>query len=183
MLVESAIRNLQDPRDFPSPVTIDWLDLTWLECRTRFARKCTRSGRELRLLLRIRETLKNNDLLGFWPDGQAVVVNLLCADVLKIPLQSFSNAVAAAFQIGNLHVPMELAADSLLVPFSSQTEAALAESNICFEAKHMIFQPTHWPPSVQLSPKFQVTRRPSEAIAQGGGGDVESPSHKASNRY
>jgi urease accessory protein UreE len=168
MLVESAIRNLQGPGDFPSLITIDWLDLTWLECRTRFARKRTRSGRELRLLLRIRETLKNNDLLGFWPDGQAVVVNLLACDVLQIPLRNLPNTVAAAFQIGNLHVPMELTADALLVPFSSQTEATLIESNISFEAKHQLFQPTHWPPSVQLSPNFQVKRGLAEATAQDG---------------
>jgi urease accessory protein UreE len=67
MLVESAKKNLEDLGDNLRSDAIDWLDLTWLEYRTRFARKSTRSGREVRLLLRPQQTLKHGDVLDIGP--------------------------------------------------------------------------------------------------------------------
>ena len=60
MLIESPQGNiLTDPAGEP----IDWLDLSWQECRQRALRKRTRGGRDVRLLLRLGVMLRHGDIL------------------------------------------------------------------------------------------------------------------------
>jgi urease accessory protein len=158
MLVESAIGNIHDPAESSAPATIDWLDLTWLECRKRFARKQTRTGREVRILLRLGQTLKHGDILGRLPDDTIVAVNVLPADVLLIRCATPAAAIAAAFQIGNLHLPIEVESGNLIVVAHPEVEAMLDKFKIAFERQSRRFQPTHWPDLVQLSQTFRVIR-------------------------
>jgi urease accessory protein UreE len=158
MLVESAIGTINDggtPVNFDA---IDWLDLNWSECRKRFGQKRTRGGAEVRLLLRLRQTLKHGDVLGYWHDGRPVVVNLLPANVLVIRCDSRSDAITAAFQIGNLHLPIEVKQDAVFVPANAEAEAMLCKFEMRFERQSHHFQPTHWPDLIQLSKDFCVVQ-------------------------
>ncbi len=159
MLVESAIRNLSDTLDELPGDSIDWLDLTWLECKSRFARKYTRGGQEVRLLLRLGQSLKQGDLLGHWPDGRLVVVHLLPAETLVIRPKNDLESIASVFQLGNLHVPIEVSPGCVITPHTSEVEAMLIKFQIGFETEKRKFQPTHWPDSVRLSPNFRIIRK------------------------
>ncbi len=159
MLVESAIENIAGSIDGSEPDTIDWLDLTWIECRNRFGRKYTRGQKEVRLLLRLQQTLDHGDLLGHWSDGQRVVVNLLPTELLVIRPKNVFDSINAAFQLGNLHAPMELTTDSFLTPHTSEAEAMLIKFQIPFELDQRRFKPSHWPDAVKLSQSFQIIRR------------------------
>jgi urease accessory protein UreE len=163
MLVESVIANLSAEEGIGD--SIDWLDLTWMDCRRRFARKQTRSGREVRLLLRLGQQLKHGDLLGYWPEAkvgqrrQAVVVNLLVTEVFVVRLGEATHTLTISYEIGNLHEPMQLTATELLMPASHGVQVMLNEREVAYSVERRIFQPTHWPALVQLAENLQIMRR------------------------
>jgi urease accessory protein len=157
MLVESAIGNLDGMAEPPGADGIDWLDLTWLDCRTRFARRRTRGGGELRILLRIATTLRHGDVLGQWPDGRWVAVNVLPTEVCIVRPASALELATVAFEMGNLHVPIELSADRLAVPSSAAVEVALERLGVDCDVDARRFEPTHWPDATRLTATFATT--------------------------
>jgi urease accessory protein UreE len=158
MLVESATANIYDPNSPPILEEIDWLDLTWLECRNRAGRKRTRSGREIRILLRLREFLQNGDVLGRWVDGPTIVVNLLPAEVIIATPRNPTEMVHLALELGNLHVPVQISAEQLITPCDSSVEALLGRFSIPFETQSKLFQAQFWPESIRLADNFRIIR-------------------------
>jgi urease accessory protein len=159
MLIESATANIYDPMGAAMSSIIDWLDLTWLECRQRAGRKCTRSGREVCILLRLKETLRNGDVLGQWSDGSTIVVNLLPANVLIAYPRNRIELIMLSFELGNLHVPVELAVDQLVTPGNFAVEGILDRLSIPFETQTRTFQPDLWPESVRIADDYRVISR------------------------
>src|ERR1700722_18420386 len=107
MLIESAKANIYEPPS-PLPAKIDWLDLTWLQCRRRAGKQRTRSGREVSILLRLKHVLRHGDVLGHWPDGSVVIVNVHPTAVLIASPREPSQGMELAFELGNLHIPIEI---------------------------------------------------------------------------
>jgi len=148
MLVESAAGRLGDGVD---PGSVDWLDLTWIDCRTRFARRRTRGGHEVRILLRLATVLRHGDVLGTAPGGRVVVVNVVPAEVCVARPESSERLVAVAFEMGNLHVPIELTDGHVVAPGGAAVEVALERLGVAFDLATRRFEPTHWPTGVQLT--------------------------------
>jgi urease accessory protein len=157
MLVESAASNLDTMVEPPDSGSVDWLDLTWIDCRTRFARRRTRDGGEVRILLRLATALRHGDVLGQWPDGRWVAVNVLATEVCVVRPATAVELATVAFEMGNLHVPIELSADRLVVPTSAAVEVALDRLGVACEVQSRRFEPTHWPDSTRLTPTFAIT--------------------------
>ncbi len=164
MLVEAAIKNISD--NVESLAGVDWLDLTWIDCRKRFAKKFTRSGGEVRIMLSLRQKLAHGDLLGTWPDGKSVVVNLLPANVFCIRPRNATESISTAFQLGNLHVPIQVDDTGFLVPCTDPVERMLLKFDLQYETQQRQFAPALWPEFVQISADFRIISKSAETIAR-----------------
>lgn len=141
MLVEAPVGHLDDSTIDPS--TIDWCDFNWAECFQRALRRRSRHGREFRLLLKIGVMLRHGDvLIAESPAGPAVVVNVLPCELLVARPRESAELAAAAFKLGDLHMPVQLDGDRIITIPDGPTEAALIELTIPFEIQHRRFEPT-----------------------------------------
>jgi urease accessory protein UreE len=114
MLVERPLENLADiveaaPTLLDRP--IDFVDLSWSQCEQRALRVRTRAGRELRILLRLGLNLKHGDVLQKNSDAVVVVSVLPCEVIVATPT-SASQLAAVAFELGNLHTPVQIVEDA-----------------------------------------------------------------------
>ena len=158
MLVETAAANIYDENAAALSGEIDWLDLTWQECRLRAGRKFTRGGREIRILLRLGQSLRNGDILGSI-DQATVVVNLLPANVLVATPTNKTQLVQLAFELGNLHVAAEFSNQELITPHEGAIQALLERLSIPFQSQMRRFQPSFWPDAVGLAENLRIIRK------------------------
>jgi urease accessory protein len=158
VLIEAAIANIYDQPGSECIVDIDWLDLTWLECHNRAGRKQTRAGQEVSILLRLKQSLRHGDLLLQPAIGSAIVVNLLPAEVITVRPGNTTEWCSVAYELGNLHVPIEMSSTEILIPRDGAVEALLERLAIPFELNLRRFQPNFWPEFVSLSKNFRVIK-------------------------
>ncbi len=111
MFCDRILGNLDDE---PRGSRVDWIDLTWRDCAARALRKQSRAGENLRIVLALGQRIGHRDILVRQPDT-FIAANLLECDVLVTTPQVPESLASAALELGNLHVPVEITGDSLIV--------------------------------------------------------------------
>jgi urease accessory protein len=156
-----------DPDAPPAGLGVDWLDLSWFDCTQRALRKRTRGGADVRVLLPVGQTPRHGDVL-HRDDGVAVAVNLLPTAVLVVRPQSIADMGRLAVELGNLHVPVEVAGPELVVIPDGPTEALLRKACVPFGRDLRRFVPER--ASVAGMPvragDFTVSRAPAAPVTE-----------------
>jgi urease accessory protein UreE len=162
MLCERILGNL-DLEPAPND-GIDWLDLSWFECAQRaFARK-SRGGTSIRILLSVGQHLRHGDILVRDASSITVAVNLIPTDVLVARPRSLCEMGQLAVEFGNLHQPVQITADELIVLFDGPTEGVLNRNSVPHLREKRRFVPE--PASIASLPRsassFVLSRLSSE---------------------
>lgn len=119
---------------------VDWLDLTWIDCTRRALRKHTRSGIEIKIVLAIGQSPRHRDILS--RDMTSVIaVNLFPTKVLVAHPPNAFKMGQLALELGNLHLPVEIAANEVIMIPDGPAEATLTRTGIPFFTDIRRFNP------------------------------------------
>ncbi|MBV8780399.1 MAG: hypothetical protein JO353_03290 [Phycisphaerae bacterium] len=156
MLIQKAIDRLHR---LPAHVQIDWLDLTWRQCARRAIDGKTRGGREVRIVQRLGQWLKHEDVL-WQADAHAIVLNVLPDLVLVGKPDNPKSLAVLLYEIGNLHEPVQIEGEWIIAPADGPIEAAFAQAGVAFDLQTRRFEPT-CRSTVQLivPPQIPIDRR------------------------
>lgn len=150
MLIEAPLGNVFDASSSAS-VAVDWLDLSWLDCGRRFMRKKTRAGRDVRFLLRLGITLRHGDILCLpREDDPTIAINLIECETLVAAPTDVATIARLAFELGNLHVPMQLQDRHIITIADGPTQEAIDRLGVQYELQTRRFEPT-LRPSIPMS--------------------------------
>jgi urease accessory protein len=94
----------------------DVLELSWRECARRAVRGRTTSGRAIGVLLPRGDHLRHGDVIADDHAMGLVVVSVVPCEVWVAEFADAALLAAAALELGNLHVPVEVVADGSLPP-------------------------------------------------------------------
>jgi urease accessory protein UreE len=163
MLIEAPIGNIfaQDTQ-LQVPEVIDWLDLTWQDCRLRALRKTTRGGQEIRILLRLGTRLRHGDLLN--QSTPPIIVHVVPCPVIVVVPGCPIEAAMIAYELGNQHFPIELTPTAIIVPpMDGQVEAILNRLKFSCRTEVRRFDPTaDSMVPVSFSPGFELRQAARE---------------------
>jgi urease accessory protein len=109
MLLDRILDNLFSPTSFALQATrtLDPLDLHWPDLHRRALRATTRTGRPVGILLPLGQRLRHGDILHA-DDHHLITINLLPTELLIATPPSARHAALIAFELGNLHLPVEI---------------------------------------------------------------------------
>lgn len=93
---------------------VDTLDVTWRDCARRAVRGTTRGGVSVGVLLPLGQSLRHGDVL-FEDHVRLVVASVIPVEVWVAGFETASSMAAAALELGNLHVPVEVAEGTTLI--------------------------------------------------------------------
>jgi urease accessory protein UreE len=159
MLVEAPIAHLDDAPLDSASANVDWVDITWSQCAARAFRKTSRGGREFRFLLRLGVVLKHRDVI--WRDGDVRVgIHVQPCPVIVGQPPTMEAAIAAAFEIGNLHLPLQCANGELISLDDGPVQEAFEAVGVPYTRQTRRFEPTsRGTLQITLADSFQVIRR------------------------
>jgi urease accessory protein len=121
------------------PPSVDNVALTWEQRQKSRQRLVTCQGRELALALPTGTRLRAGDLLP--TTAGHIEVELAPEDVLVIQPRGLQEAAFVAYQIGNRHLPLEIAAQGLKTPYDPVLEAYLRQQAIPVQRAWLPFVP------------------------------------------
>lgn len=159
MLIEQVVGNLLT-QDISEP--IDWLDLTWSECAQRAVRRPTRGGVMVRVLLPLGQSLRHGDILIRGKSGQSstIVVNLIPCPVLVITPRDLQVWAQVAYELGSLHVPVQLDGEKLVTLCDGPIEGLLERLEVPFLMQTLRFEPSLTSQGqITVSDAFALNRR------------------------
>lgn len=108
MLCEHVIGRVGD-----DDATVDWVEIDPIQTTRRALRLVSRAGRKVNLLLPRNTTLRHGDLVSADP-RIAIFVRMI--DVLVLRPADVEQASRVAAELGNLHVLLEFAEQTILTP-------------------------------------------------------------------
>lgn len=160
MLCDSIVGHLRDLASHDSRTRIS-LSFTWQECRRRAVRKVLPDNEVVRLVLSPGVILRQGDLIYqdasklIWVDVQPV--SLLVATIADPVVMA-----AVSYQLGNLHVPLQISGQSIITLPDGPIEAVFRHFCVRVEEDIRAFDPLPLPNGVsfQLSPAFAIDRQP-----------------------
>ena len=163
MLYTRIIGNL----DVDSPLRIqsgdaDTVDVCWQELHQRALRKVSRTGRPVRILLSNQDRLRHGDILGDESgSGPPVVVRLTPAEILVARVSNPGAMGIVALELGNLHVPVEILGEELLIAPDGPAEGVLATHGIPAKRQVRQFHPRRCAgmPEILVSPRLRIVER------------------------
>jgi urease accessory protein UreE len=131
---------------------IDWVDISWQECG-RVLQKRSRGGRTVRVLLAPGQRVGHGDLL-FDESGIAIAVNVIPCEVAVVD----STDPVLAFELGNLHCPMEIAGAQIIFIEDGPALAAVEKLGYRWTREQRRFAPlaTIASPTFALSSSFAI---------------------------
>jgi urease accessory protein len=143
MICQAVLGNLDDAdhRTHADGIEHDQIELTWTECRRRFLRKRTRNGRNIGTLLPVGTVLHHSDVLHADASLILSVSVQPCAVLLIRPL-TIASAAQAAYLLGEIHAPLEIAAGELFTPEDDRVAALLRRFGLPFELATRRFTPS-----------------------------------------
>ncbi|CAN5522278.1 hypothetical protein BH10PLA1_BH10PLA1_13130 [soil metagenome] len=161
MLCDRVLRRLENPdQSTNGPACHIALPLTWMQCRRRNLRETLPDGRTIRLLLSPGVILQHGDVV--FDDGRMVVwVGLVPCKVIVAKTDDADRLARAAYEIGNLHAPIELSPAQLITLPDGPVEGVLRQHEVAFFEDVRRFNPMRLPNGVsfQLAEDFQIVRR------------------------
>lgn len=118
---------------------VDRIALTWEQRQRSRQRLVTARGREIALALPTGTRLRAGDLL---PTAAGCIeVQLAAEDVLRIRPRSLQEAAFVAYQIGNRHLPLEIAEEGLKTLYEPVLERYLQQRGVPVERGQAPFAP------------------------------------------
>jgi|tagenome__1003787_1003787.scaffolds.fasta_scaffold20297646_2 urease accessory protein len=162
MLCERILGNiLSENPERVAGKSLDQIDLDWRQCSRRGVRACSRAGLTVGILVPLGQTLRHGDIL-FEDEESVVAVNVVQSEVLVGEFSNPASLAAAALELGNLHVPVEVAPDMRLVTLpDGPTRGVLERYAADVRVDVQRFAPlraTVLAGSVKLSDSFRVAR-------------------------
>jgi urease accessory protein len=136
MQIIDHVVNAGAKEDLP---VIDTVSLTWDERQKSRQKLQTTQGQEIALALPTGTRLKAGDLLPT-TDGW-IEVHLAPEDVLLIRPQNLWEAAFVAYQIGNRHLPLDVAEDGLKTLYQPVVESYFSQQKIATERAQLPFTP------------------------------------------
>ena len=115
MLCDRVLGNVHDepPARYAGKAQ-DILEITWRDCTRRALRARTESGRRIGVLLPLGAALRHGDVL-LETEQSVVVVGVTPVEVWVADFPDAASMAAAALELGNFHVPVEIGAGAQLV--------------------------------------------------------------------
>lgn len=123
-------------KDIP---VIDAVSLTWEERQKSRQKLHTAQGQEIALALPTGTRLHAGDLLPT-TDGW-IEVHLAQEEVLLVKPRNLREAAFVAYQIGNRHLPLDIAEDGLKTLYEPVVEAYFSQQKIVAERVQLPFTP------------------------------------------
>jgi urease accessory protein len=120
---------------------IDTVSLTWEERQKSRQQLRTAQGREIALALPTGTRLHAGDLLP--ATGGWIEVRLAQEEVLLIRPRSLWEAAFVAYQIGNRHLPLDIAEGGLKTLYEPVLAAYFSQQQIAAEGVQLPFTPVH----------------------------------------
>lgn len=149
MLCERVLGNLDLEPGLDADV--DWLDLSWFDCAQCAVRRQSRGGTNVRILLSVGQSLHHRDIL-FRNAPAVMAVNLIPADVLVACPRTLCEMGQLAVEFGNLHQPIQIDADELIVLFDGPTEGIFNRRGVPHRHERRRFIPE--PASIASLPRL-----------------------------
>jgi urease accessory protein len=148
----------------------DLLELSWRECARRAVRGRTTSGVRVGVLLPPGTYLRHGDVITDDGDAGLVVISVLPCEVWVAEFADTSSLAAAALELGNLHVPVEVVTDgsllpALVTPPDGPTRGVLDRLAATWRTEVRRFHPlraTVAAGSLRVAETFKVVRRSPE---------------------
>jgi len=145
----------------------DLLELSWRECARRAVRGRTAGGRRIGVLLPRGEHLRHGDVIADDAAKGLVVVSVLPCEVWVAEFADVGSLAAAALELGNLHVPVEVVTDgslppALVTPPDGPTRGVLDRLATTWRTEVRRFQPlraTVTAGGLRVAETFTVVRR------------------------
>lgn len=104
---------------------VDTLDLEWYETTKRVMRKLTRSNSEVIIkFFREGNRLCEGDIV--FEDSHCVIaINILPCEAIEVKPRSVYEMGTVCYEIGNMHIPLFIQNDHVLVPYEGPLERLL----------------------------------------------------------
>jgi urease accessory protein len=118
---------------------IDRVALTWEQRQRSRQKLMTMQGREIALALPTGTQLRAGDLLAVLEGW--IVVELAPEDILLIRPRSLQETAFVAYQMGNRHLPLEIAEQGLKTLYEPVLETYLGRQGIAVERTRLPFTP------------------------------------------
>lgn len=119
---------------------IDKLSLTWEQRRWMRGRFTTERGREIGIALPTGIQIDPGQVMWIGPDWY-LMMEAAAEPLLAIHAGDRQEAIRIAFEVGNLHFPLSLAGETLLVPDDSAMIQLLGRIGARWEKCSLTFQP------------------------------------------
>jgi urease accessory protein len=157
VVCERVLGNLDDDDFADARLTreLDAVALTWQECAKRFQRKQSMGGRDVGLLLPVGTRLRHGDVVHVTP-GFLVYVSVIPCNVFVIDTGEPRALVRIAYELGDLHWPIEMARDGLIMPADEMMEGFLGERWISFRRESRRFHAHGVGREVRVARDFKI---------------------------
>ena len=119
---------------------IDRLLLTWEQRRWMRGRFTTERGREIGVALPTGMQIEPGQIMWIGPEWY-LTVGAATEPLLTIHTSDREEAIRIAFEVGNLHFPLAVVGENLLVPDDSAMTQLLGRMGVRWEKCSLAFQP------------------------------------------
>jgi urease accessory protein len=119
---------------------MDRLLLTWEQRRWMRGRFTTEGGREIGVALPTGTQIESGQIMWIGADWY-LAMKAASEPLLAIHAADRQEAIRVAFEIGNLHFPLAISGETLLVPDDSAMTQLLARIGACWEKRNEAFEP------------------------------------------
>jgi urease accessory protein UreE len=178
---QSLLGNVFADPEVPA-AAIDWVGFYWDECRRRALRKRSQLGVDCRILLSPGAVIRHGDVIFRYDDGLRIAARIEPCDVLVARPTSFVVATTLAYELGNLHWPMQISAaehassehgdnipaadmpwgELLTIP-DGPAEVLFAQLQLALNVERRRFEPGPVGARPELSADFRIMRRDGTA--------------------
>jgi len=158
MLFDRILGNIADA-GFSQTEPPDAVELSWDDCALPAIRKTTRAGVAVGILPPRGRSLRDGDVLRN-AAGASLVVRVQPVNVWVATFANPSTLAVVALELGNLHVPVEVDGDMLIVPPDGPIREVLDRYGATVESVARIFAPLRVTvlQGVKLAEGFKVSR-------------------------
>jgi urease accessory protein UreE len=138
-VIVDALPNEVSPQELDGKEN-DRLLLTWEQRRWMRGRFTTEKGREIGVALPTGLQIEPGQVMWIGPDW---FLTMAAADepLLAIHVADREEAIRIAFEVGNLHFPLAVAGETLLVPDDSAMVQLLDRMGVAWERRNTAFEP------------------------------------------
>jgi urease accessory protein UreE len=119
---------------------MDRLLLSWEQRRWMRGRFATENGREIGVALPTGMQIEPGQIMWIGADWYLVMAAAM-EPLLTIHVANYEQAIRIAFEVGNLHFPLAISGENLLVPDDSAMTQLLGRLGVSWQQCSLAFQP------------------------------------------